>query len=205
MPPIRRPLASISSNRLPKCQLSPYQRGQILGKQSEGATPTKIAHDLNLDRSTVRYTIAVDPLRNEGKSQPRTPRGKSYTEAEQRLILCHIRLNPKDTYQEVKDACGITCSQSAIKRILHEAGIGNWRAKRRSFLLPIHAAKRLAWCIARRNWTAEDWGRVVWSDECSVERGRGNRNEWCFRTPLQKWQRDMIQTYDAKKNMKVMV
>lgn len=82
MPPIQRPLASITGNRLPKCHLSPYQRGQILGKQSEGATPTKIAHDLNLDRSTVRYTIAVDPLRIEGKSQPRTPRGKLYTEAD---------------------------------------------------------------------------------------------------------------------------
>jgi hypothetical protein len=205
MPPTRRALAPISSNRQPGDQLSPYQRGQILGRQSEGATPTKIAHDLNLDRSTVRYTIAVDLIRTEGKSLPRIPRGKSYTEAEQRLILRHVRLNPKDTYQEVKDACNVTCSTSTIKRILQEAGIGNWRAKRRPFLLPIHAAKRLAWCLARRNWTAEDWGQVVWSDECSVERGQGNRNDWCFRTPSQKWQKDMIQTYDAKNNMKVMV
>ena len=46
---------------------------------------------------------------------------------------------------------------------------------------------------------------MVWSDECSVERGRGKRDEWVFRTPAQKWHRQMIQTYDAKKNMKVMV
>ncbi|KFY70741.1 hypothetical protein V499_08970 [Pseudogymnoascus sp. VKM F-103] len=161
MPPTRRPLASITGNRLPGAQLSPYQRGQIIGRQSEGATPTKIARDLNLDRSTVRYTIATDPFRTEGKSLPRTPRGKSYTEAEQRLILRHVRLHPKDTYQEVKDACKVKCSCSTIKRILHEAGIGNWRAKRRPFLLPIHAAKRLTWCKARKNWSVEDWGRVI--------------------------------------------
>jgi hypothetical protein len=38
-----------------------------------------------------------------------------------------------------------------------------------------------------------------------VERGRGKATEWVFRTPAQKWYRDMIQTYDCHKNMKVMV
>ena len=46
---------------------------------------------------------------------------------------------------------------------------------------------------------------ICWSDECSVERGRGKNAEWCFRTPAQKWDRNMIQTYNCKKNMKVMV
>jgi hypothetical protein len=45
----------------------------------------------------------------------------------------------------------------------------------------------------------------VWSDECSVERGQGNCDEWVFCTPTQKWQREMVQTYNAHKNMKVMV
>jgi hypothetical protein len=51
----------------------------------------------------------------------------------------------------------------------------------------------------------EEWGLVVWSDECSVERGRGKRAEWVFRNPDQKWDRDMVQTYGTNKNMKVMV
>ncbi len=46
---------------------------------------------------------------------------------------------------------------------------------------------------------------IVWSDECSVERGRGQRSDWVFRTPAQKWYPEMVQTYDCKKNMKVMV
>jgi hypothetical protein len=53
--------------------------------------------------------------------------------------------------------------------------------------------------------TAEEWGLYMWSDECSVERGRGKATEWVFRTPTQKWHREMIQTYDCHKNMKVMV
>jgi transposase len=53
--------------------------------------------------------------------------------------------------------------------------------------------------------TYEEWGLFMWSDECSVERGRGKNQEWCFRTPDQKWEREMIQTYNAHKNMSVMV
>lgn len=52
---------------------------------------------------------------------------------------------------------------------------------------------------------AEEWGIVVWSDECSVERGRGKGDEWCFRTPAQKWHPEMVQTFGTNKNMKTMV
>jgi hypothetical protein len=38
-----------------------------------------------------------------------------------------------------------------------------------------------------------------------VERGEGKNQEWVFRTPAQKWDRDKIQTYDAHNNMSVMV
>jgi hypothetical protein len=63
-------------------------------------------------------------------------------------------------------------------------------------LTEAHAAARLAWCLRHRYMTYEEWGLFLWSDECSVERGRGKNQEWCFRTPDQKWEREMIQTYD---------
>jgi hypothetical protein len=56
-----------------------------------------------------------------------------------------------------------------------------------------------------RGYTYEEWGIYMWSDECSVERGRGKMDEWVFRTANQLWDREMVQSYDCKKNMKVMV
>jgi transposase len=205
MPPQRSPLGPISGNRLLGAHLSPYARGVIAGKASAGAKPSEIAAELELEYSTVYRTIQLDLTRHEGASLPRTPRKKSYTEADERILLRHVRLNPKDTYAKIKIACGLACSKSTLRKILKEHGITNWRAKRRPFLTEKNAAARLKWCLERQHWLAEDWALVVWSDECSVERGRGQRDEWVFRTPGQKWHRQMIQTYDAKKNMKVMV
>jgi hypothetical protein len=46
---------------------------------------------------------------------------------------------------------------------------------------------------------------MVWSNECSVERGRGKRDEWVFRTLAQKWDRNIVQTYSTNKNIKTIV
>ena len=144
MPPRRTPLGLSSGNRLPGHELSPYTRGQIIGYRKSGAAPMEIALGLNERVTTVRYTLNNDEIRNEGESQARVARGKSYTVNDIRHILRFIRAEPKATYDEVKSAYGLTCSTTTIKRILSSNGITNWRAKRRPELSPKHAATRLA-------------------------------------------------------------
>ena len=205
MPPQRTPLGVISGNRFKGCELSPYIRGQITGARLIGRSFSTIAKALKVDRSTVRYTTLQAPQRVDGQSIPRKPRQKSYTEHDVRSVLRYVRLHPKHTYAQVLNDCGVNFKVSTLKRILKEAGITNWRAKRRPLLTEAIAAKRLAWCLSHRGWTAEEWGLIVWSDECSVERGRGKAQEWVFRTPAQKWDKNIVQTYDSGRNMKVMV
>jgi hypothetical protein len=157
-----------------------------MGAKLFGGTHSSIARALNLSRSTVRYTTSQASQRIEGRSIPRKPRPKSYTEHDLRSVLRYVRKYPKATYTQVLRDTGVTFKKSTLKHILKGAGITNWRAKRRPALTEAVAAKRLAWCLAHRGWTAEEWGLVVWSDECSVERGRGKAQEWVFRTPAQK-------------------
>jgi len=46
---------------------------------------------------------------------------------------------------------------------------------------------------------------IMWSDECSVEKGQGKRDEYYFCTSTEKWQPRIVQTYSTNKNMKVIV
>jgi len=205
MPPQRTPLRSITGNRSFNHELTPYQRGIAKGMRLSGVKYTDIQTTLNITKGALCSTLALDDSRDDGASLPRSGRPLSYSEAEERLVIRHIRKNPKDDYRTVLEACGVGFRKSTLKRILKEHGITNWRAKRRPFLTPKHAAKRLAWCLKHRFRNDEEWGMVLWSDECSVERGRGANAEWVFRTPSQKWNPEMVQTYDSKKNIKVMV
>jgi transposase len=96
-------------------------------------------------------------------------------------------------------------SDTTIRSILARHGIANWRAKKRPELTEAVAAKRLSWCLARKDWNYEQWKKYMWSDECSAERGKGKMGEWVFCTPAQKWDPEMVQTYKKSKDLSVMV
>lgn len=69
-----------------------------MGQFDSGLKSTAIAKALSLSRGVVDYTKLQDSQRIEGNSIPKAPRRKSYTEADERLLLRFVRLYPKATY-----------------------------------------------------------------------------------------------------------
>jgi len=201
----RTPLKPIPSNIIPHHELTPYQRGQIAGAKAAGARVCDIVTATSRSKSTVLSTLRQADVRLEGLSKPRSGRPRLYSDRVKRNLIRHCRLHPEHTYTQVRKAIDSEISTSSITRILGEVGIGNWKAKKRPFLTPEIAAIRLQWCKARAHWTVEDWKKYMWSDECSIERGRGKQQEWVFRTPIQKWAPEMVQTYGTGKDIKTMV
>ena len=45
---------------------------------------------------------------------------------------------------------------------------------------------RLQWCLDHKDWTLEDWKKVIWSDETSVIYGLRRGGERVWRTPYEK-------------------
>ena len=58
-----------------------------------------------------------------------------------------------------------------------------WIQKKRPYLTADHARARLDWAQAYKLYTLEDWKRVIWSDECTIERGVGIKPVWTFVRP----------------------
>jgi hypothetical protein len=141
---LRTPLGSRSGNSRRGPELTPYQRGRILGAATLGRTPTQIADVENCPISTIKSTIELDLERNDGQSKPRSGRPKLYNDRDERCILQQVRLFPKCTYADVRKACAVTLCDSTLKTILKKYGIANWRAKRCPELTEEVAAKRLA-------------------------------------------------------------
>jgi len=125
----RGPLEPITPNVTPRHELTPYQRGLIIGARLAGATIPTIAKAQNRSINTIKSTLRRAHLQPEGDSQPRSGRPKVYSDREKRALIRHCRLHPKHTYAQVRHALGSEISTSTIKLILKEAGISNWRAK----------------------------------------------------------------------------
>lgn len=201
----RTPLASISGNRRRNHELSPFQRGFLVGQAAQGRSYYGIAKAANLHKNTVRNVIQNTSLQQNGESRARSGRPPIVTDRDRRHIIRIARVNPRATYQELKEKTGHNFSKSTAYRILKEYGLTNWLAKQRPLLTPEVAAIRLAWCLKRRAWDWDEWSKVIWSDECSVERGTGKERAWVFRFPHEKWTKAMIQPKKKGKGVTVMV
>lgn len=201
----RSPLKPISSNTTCNKELTPYQRGLIIGAASSGQKTVDIAKASKRTASSIFYTLSKVDERIDGESKPRSGRPKIYSARVERAVIRHCRLYAKDTYNKVRKAIGSKISDRSILRILEKCGIGHWKAAKRPALTQEHADARLLWCKCRAHWDYERWSKYMWSDECSLERGTGKKTEWVFRTPLQKYNPEMVQTYDKGHDIKAMV
>ena len=196
----------ISSNIAKKPLLTPFQRGKLVGAAEIGLSPAEIARTFNRPDSTVRNTLKIDRLRNEGNTRRRTGRPREYSDRDVRNLVKYVRLHPKDTWKEVKASTGLKFHKTTLMRMLEPSGIANWKCRRRPHLTEAAVKKRLEWCKARQHWTLEQWRQYMWSDECSAERGKGGAQEWCFRTVRDnKWGKEMVSIYKKARDISVMV
>ena len=201
----RTPLATISSNRRRNTQLSPYERGLLVGASALGATAVEVEKVSGVPESIVRTTLSRASERHNGETKPRSGRPGRLSIRDQRHIIRIARVQPTITYKNLQKEAGVVCSRSTLYRCLKAYGLTNWLAKKRPLLTPEVAAKRLAWCQLRKDWTFDKWKQYIWSDECSVERGTGKERKWVFRTPQEKWNKEMIEPYKKGKDITVIV
>jgi len=106
-------------------ELTPFQRGLILGASRFGATPTSIANAFNNTRQAVQFTIQHAAQLTNGEYPSRIGRLKAYTERDERLILRIVRLQPGITYKELVEASGCLLSHDTLYRILKQYNITN--------------------------------------------------------------------------------
>ena len=188
--------------------MTPNWRSQVQGRIDAGQTPKQVENELGIPASTCATTHLRAPERDENNSKHRSGRSGLMTTLLRRNLLREVRANPEITYKKLRVALGLhgkAVSKATLYREIKKHGITNWIAKKRPLLTPEVVAKRLKWAQDHEHWGKAEWKKFLWSDECSVERGSGKSREWCFRTPAQKWDKEMIQTYKKGKDKTVMV
>jgi transposase len=201
----RPPLTSISGNKTPRKELSLLTKGEISGQAKLGLTPTQIARSLDVPPSTVRSVLGRLQTTPSGANKSRSGRPLSITPRAARILLRQLRSEPKITWRQLKTNTGIDLDARTLNATLRAHGISHWLALRRPKLTPEVALLRLKWAEKHVDWTVDQWGQVIWSDEASVTRGTGKAREWVFGTPDQKWDRNKVTEMPNGKPFSIMV
>ena len=95
----------------------------------------------------------------------------------------HLQSYAHSRTRDLLEGIDNICKERSIRRLINELGRRKWRQRLRPELRQRHTDSRLEWALKYKDFTAEDWRKVKWSDECSVERGAGIRPVWTFLRP----------------------
>lgn len=195
-------LKPISANRRRYKHLSNEHKSAIVASRAGGLPWHEVASRNLVPISTAHSVFQAYTNTNSVNEAPRSGRPKVFTHLQERNLVRCVRSHVKWTYQQVINETGIPIGRTAFRTLLRKHHILQWIAKKRPHLTDAHRRKRKAFCLANRN---TDWSKVIFSDECSVEKGTGKKRTWIWGNPTHKWDPDMIETYPKGKQACVMV
>ncbi|KAK4512807.1 uncharacterized protein ATC70_003515 [Mucor velutinosus] len=67
-----------------------------------------------------------------------------------------------------------------VRRALRIAGLGAIEKEKKPLLSDADVKKRLAWCKQHKDWTVDDWKRVIWTDETKINRFNSDGRQWAW-------------------------
>ena len=127
-------------------------------------------------------------------SAPRSGRPKSLTERDHRRIAKHITTD-RDTRRqalgEITNALNLSvCPKTLRKVITEDIGLGHRIERKRPWLSEQQKRDRLRFAKEHIHWTYEDWMRVVWTDEMSMQTDANQGQKWVWRYPEEEYDED---------------
>jgi len=84
------------------------------------------------------------------------------------------------TLQEMN---GESISARTVRRALRKVGMKAVVKRKRPLLTKRHRRERLDFAMAHKDWTVEDWKRVVWSDETKINCLGSDGRKWVWKKP----------------------
>lgn len=189
----------------PTGHLSDVDKGIIIALKEEGCSWAAIATRTGRNKSTVRSFWKRYQKRGHEKNFSSPGRPITIDDRTRRRVIFHALAHRRLPLRELRNTVAPETSIRTIKRILREADIRKWRAKKRAMLTPAHVASRLAWALKYKDWTEEEWEGVIFSDECSVEKSKAGQTDWVYARPNERYHKDCIQGVTKGPGIKLMV
>ncbi|XGW29391.1 hypothetical protein V3C99_008869 [Haemonchus contortus] len=82
-----------------------------------------------------------------------------------RLARNDPRLTAAEILRELSTPEGPNPSLSTVQRRLREAGLFGQRPAKKPLISAKNRKARLDWAHAHKNWTVQQWRKVIWGDE----------------------------------------
>ena len=89
--------------------------------------------------------------------------------------------NAGQVAKALQEATNKTFSVQTLRNHLKDTGMKAVVKKKRPLLLKRHRKARMDFALAHKDWTIEDWKKVVWSDETKINRLGSDGRQWVWK------------------------
>jgi len=164
-----------------------YQRERIFDLIKEGLPSRTIAFREKVSHSSVIRIKQRQEKTGSFNVKPKPGRPRILTERHDRNIARLIKSGQCSNAVQVQKNLisyeNITVSPNTVRRSLKRQGLAARVKKRKPLLLKRHRIARKKFAKKYRDWTIEDWRKVVWSDESKFLIFGSDGREWCWKDP----------------------
>ncbi|CAK9796081.1 Transposable element Tc1 transposase [Anthophora plagiata] len=163
----------MASNTSKRVDWSPGKRGKAVALREEGYTYEEIAKRLGsgATKSGVRKLCIRVANTGSTKSAARTGRKSKLTQQDVRRI-CRLALQDRRrSAKEINNiirTSGVQVCDRTIRKKLYENGLRARTPRKKPYLNQKQRQKRIEWARVHKEWTEEDWDRIIWSDETKI-------------------------------------
>ena len=127
----------------------------------------EIAAEIGITKNQVAKI--VEKLKNGEPLKRRLGSGRppKTTDREDRMLVRAIMNNREITVDLLKTEIDREdlSDKTIYRRIHHLTGLDSYWKLLKPYVNEFQRQRRVNWCLAHRNWTLEQWRRVIWSDE----------------------------------------
>jgi transposase len=167
-------------------RISEQVRQDIISLLDTGLTSRKIAEQVGVSHTMVNI---VRRTTKPGIPKPRAGRAAKLSVGDKRWLVRMITSGKVDTatklVQELRNTKGMEINAETVRRALKETGLKAAHKQKKPRLLPKHRRQRMDFAILHKDWTVEDWKRVIWSDETKINRLGSDGQEWVWKQPAE--------------------
>jgi len=164
--------------------ISDNKRNNIIALLLSGTSMRDIKSSLGVSTSVISK-ISSQYCPNLPRNPPGRPRKLTAKNVNYALRL--ITSRQADTAPHVtrtlKNITNQSLSSQTVRRYLKREGMKAIVKKKRPLLKDKHKEARYDFALEHKDWTVEDWKRVVWSDETKINRMGSDGRNWVWKGP----------------------
>ena len=156
----------------------------ILALLQQGVSIREVARRVPVSKSLVSKIRQKHSITTKTSKGGRPPKLSVQTK---RLIVRKITSGECDTATEaqkiLKNVQGINVHANTVRNALRKAGKKGAIKQKKPLLSARHTRLRLEFARKYKDWTLDDWKRVIWSDETKINRFGSDGRKWCWKKP----------------------